>query len=105
MATLPTREVAAESEPGSVVDLDAREELLENARIVKQAMRQVAVSEPLKVAALSKRHSELIAEIRALDGVPASAVPADGGKENPFRAFFGDGNVAGLPTAASRKSS
>jgi hypothetical protein len=79
----------------STGSLDVRGELEENLRLVKAAMRAVAESDASKLAPLSKRHSELVAELAVLDDSTA--------REDPFDAFLSGGNVVGISTAASRK--
>ena len=68
--------------------------------LIETAMAQVAEEEPSKLAPLSKRHSELLAEIDSL---------SEGEKEaDPFDAFFdGDvaSNVVGFPTPKDREAS
>lgn len=69
--------------------------------LVEAAMAHVAGDEPAKLAPLSKRHSELLAEIESLEG-PAVAKEVD-----PFDEFFnGDlSNVARFPTSSDREAS
>ena len=68
--------------------------------LVEAAMAHVAGDEPAKLAPLSKRHSELLAEIEALEGTKPKEV-------DPFDEFFsGDlSNVVGFPTTEDRKTS
>lgn len=76
----------------------SRQQSLEwNLALVEAAMQDVEAS---KLAPLSKRHSELLAEL--------STMSDQGEKEaDPFDAFFnGDlSNVVGFPTAQDRKTS
>lgn len=84
-------------------ELDMRRELLENMDLVKRAMSTIATADPLKIVTLSKRHSELVAELCALGkpGVGAGE-PEEG---DPFAGFFGVGSVDRRPASAPRKSS
>lgn len=68
--------------------------------LVEAAMAHVSGEEPAKLAPLSKRHSELLAEIEALEGATVKEV-------DPFDEFLsGDAsNVIGFPTPADRKTS
>ena len=73
------------------------EELRWNLELVKASMEFVARAEPAKLAPLSKRHSELLDELRRMDG--------DTPVKDPLDAFFdaGASNVIGITTAPSRK--
>lgn len=90
--------------PGAMVDdqfvLDARRELLENMALVKVAMSKVAENDPLKIVTLSKRHSELLGELRVLAAGGASSPTPE--EADPFDQFFGGGAAAGRPAAAPR---
>lgn len=68
--------------------------------LVEAAMAHVSDEEPAKLAPLSKRHSELLAEIDSLEGATVKEV-------DPFDEFLsGDAsNVIGFPTSADRKTS
>lgn len=68
--------------------------------LLEDALAYVSSDDPAKLAPLSKRHSELLAEIESLTG--------GGAKEaDPFDEFFnGDvSNVVGFPTAKDREAS
>lgn len=82
-------------------DVDARAELLANMALVKRAMEAIAEADPLKIVQLSKRHSELVAELVRVSGSPAA--PGEGEAEggDPFRGIFG--GAAGRSAAAPRK--
>lgn len=68
--------------------------------LIEAAMAHVSSEEPAKLAPLSKRHSELLGEIEALEGSGTKEV-------DPFDEFFsGDlSNVVGFPTTEDRKTS
>lgn len=74
----------------------SREEALRwNLALVESAMVEVDAG---RLAALSKRHSELLDELDKLTGADK--------KEDPFDAFFSAGsNVIGFPTAKDREAS
>lgn len=96
-ATAPEVAEVATAEPAAAPD--RRSELEWNLALVKQAMASVAGSDASKLAPLSKRHSELLAEL-------ATITDASAAKEDPFDAFFGsplDPNVVGIGSAPSRK--
>jgi hypothetical protein len=76
-------------------EADYRAALERNLELVTKALESVATSEPVKLAPLSKRHSELLTELRAFDGPKV--------EEDPFDAFFAGSNVIGISTAPSRK--
>jgi len=79
--------------PGT--ETDYRVALERNLKLVSDALEKVALDEPAKLAPLSKRHSELLNELRSFDGPEV--------KEDPFDAFFAGSNVIGISTAPSRK--
>ncbi len=89
---MPVRESPPQSEAKS------RQASLEwNLRLIETAMVEVDAA---KLAPLSKRHSELLAEIESLSGEVKEA--------DPFDAFFGGdvaSNVVGFPTAKAREVS
>lgn len=94
----PSEEALAAA--ASVPPSRSREEALRrNLLLIERAMEIVAEDEPSKLAPLSKRHSDLLAELEGLSKPVAEA--------DPFDAFFsGDtSNVVGFPTAADRKTS
>lgn len=82
--------------------IDMRAELEANLLLIKQSMALVAASEPAKLAPLSKRHSELLAELASLDD--------DGEKEDPLESFLSSdsggasANVTRFPSATDRAS-
>lgn len=82
-------------------DVDARAELLANMALVKKAMEAIAEADPMKIVQLSKRHSELVAELVKVSGSPAApgGDEAEGG--DPFRGIFG--GAVGRSAAAPRK--
>jgi hypothetical protein len=82
-------------EPTSVPSGDRVANLRWSLGLIVSAMDRVVIDDPSKLAPLSKRHSELLAEIAALDG--------SGAVEDPFDAFLSSGNVIGITTASSRK--
>lgn len=83
--------------------LDARKELMENMQLVKAAMQKVSESDPLKIVTLSKRHSELLNELRSLSSTSVSGGEPE--EADPFEQFFGAGGASRRPTAAPRKPS
>lgn len=83
--------------------LDARAELMANMQLVKAAMQRVAETDPLKIVTLSKRHSELLNELRSLSS--AGGAVGDPEEADPFEQFFGAGGASRRPTAAPRKPS
>lgn len=90
--------LAAAEQPGHDDEqVDTRAELLANLALVRAAMAVVALEDPKRLAPLSKRHSELLTEVKAIGA--AGAV-----EEDPFDVFLG-GGPAGLPASAPRKSS
>lgn len=98
VAVLPGGSVEMPAAPKG--DVDARAELLANMALVKKAMEAIAEVDPMKIVQLSKRHSELVAEL-----VKVSDAPPDGpepGEGDPF-AFLG--NAARGPAPAPRISS
>jgi hypothetical protein len=97
LAMLPGAQVADEK-----VDLDARAELLANMKLVRAAMQKVTEADPLKIGPLSKRHSELVAELRALGAAPPAGGPAVSEEANPFVEFFGPGGTHRRSAAAPR---
>lgn len=82
---------------GDVEPKTRAERLRWNLDLIEAAMDIVAGDEPAKLAPLSKRHSELLDELRRIDG--------DQPVKDAFDEFLGDGasNVVGISTAASRK--
>jgi hypothetical protein len=94
----PSEEALAAA--ASVVPGKSREESLRhNLLLIERAMEIVAAMEPSKLAPLSKRHSELLAELEGLNGSAK--------QEDPLDAFLsgGDSNVVGFPTPTDRKVS
>jgi len=81
----------------STPQIDVQAELHANLTLVKAAMAVVGLSDPSKLPALSKRHSELLQELERAGATSES--------EDPFDAFFSGGNVVGFTAAADRKSS
>lgn len=81
--------------------IEYREELLANLKLVKAAMQKVTETDPLKIVPLSKRHSELLAELKAFAGgkPPAAAGSEEG---DPFEQFFGPGGTPRRPATAPR---
>ena len=69
-----------------VVDVDARAELLANMALVKKAMEAIAEADPMKIVTLSKRHSELVAELVKVSGTAPAGDDAGGG--DPFSGIF-----------------
>jgi hypothetical protein len=67
--------------------------------LLEDALAYVSSDDPAKLAPLSKRHSELLAEIESLSSEVKEA--------DPFDEFFnGDvSNVVGFPTAKDREAS
>lgn len=82
-------------------EIDVAAELRANLTLIKQSMAIVAASEPAKLAPLSKRHSELLAELASLDD--------DGEKEDPLESFLSrnpggpSATVTRIADAAARK--
>jgi hypothetical protein len=80
----------------------ARERLVASLERLERAMDAVIESEPMQIVTLSKRHSEVLGELLALDG-PSSGPPDPAGEADPFDGFFGAGGAARRPAAAPRK--
>lgn len=80
----------------------ARERLVASLERLERAMDAVIESEPMQIVTLSKRHSEVLGELLALDG-PGSGPPDPAGEADPFDGFFGAGGAARRPAAAPRK--
>lgn len=80
-------------------DVDARERLLANMQLVERAMEAIVDADPMKIVALSKRHSELVGELVSVAG---GAGEAGQERDDPF-AFLGD--TSRRPAPAARKSS
>jgi hypothetical protein len=98
LAMLPGARVADEK-----VDLDARSELLANMALVRAAMEKVTEADPLKIGPLSKRHSELVAELRALGAAPPAGGPVETPREaDPFEQLFGPGGAPRRSATAPR---
>lgn len=85
--------------PAPQVDVDARAELLANMALVKKAMEAITEADPLKIVQLSKRHSELVAELVKVSGT-APAAGDDAGGGDPFRGIFA--GAAGRSAAPPR---
>lgn len=80
----------------------ARERLLASLERLERAMDAVIQKEPMQIVTLSKRHSEVLGELLALDG-PGLGPPDPAGEADPFDGFFGAGGAARRPAAAPRK--
>lgn len=70
------------------VDVDARAELLANMALVKRAMEAIAEADPMKIVTLSKRHSELVAELVKVSGTAPAGSGDDAGGGDPFSGIF-----------------
>lgn len=82
-------------------DVDARAELLANMALVKKAMEAIAEADPMKIVQLSKRHSELVAELVKVNGSAPAVGDGEAEGGDPFRGIFG--GAAGRSAAAPRK--
>lgn len=89
--------IATSSGNDSPPQIDVQAELHANLALVKAAMAVVGLSDPSKLPALSKRHSELLQELERAGATSES--------EDPFDAFFAGDNVVGFTASTDRKSS
>lgn len=99
LAMLPTA-LAMDAE----LAVEYRTELLANLKLVKAAMAKVTETDPLKIVPLSKRHSELLAELRTFAGAKQPGASAEGetGEVDPFESIFGAGGAPRRPATAPR---
>lgn len=81
-------------------DVDARAELLANMALVKKAMEAIAEADPMKIVQLSKRHSELVAELVKVSGGGAQGSAPEAGSGDPFDGIFA--GAAGRSAAPPR---
>lgn len=79
----------------------ARERLVAQLERLEKAMDKVIESEPMQIVTLSKRHSEVLAELLALDA-PGPSSPEPAGEGDPFEQIFGAGGAPRRATAAPR---
>jgi hypothetical protein len=96
LSLVPPLAHSREPAPAESEQVDVKAELLANLALVRAAMAVVALEDPKRLAPLSKRHSELLTEVKTVGA-------ADSGEADPFDAFLG--GPAGLPTTTPRKSS
>lgn len=79
----------------------ARGRLVAQLERLEKAMDKVIESEPMQIVTLSKRHSEVLAELLALDA-PGPSSPEPAGEGDPFEQLFGAGGSPRQATAAPR---
>lgn len=79
----------------------ARVRLVAQLERLERAMDKVIEAEPMQIVTLSKRHSEVLAELLALDA-PGPSTPSPAGEGDPFEQIFGAGGSPRRPTAAPR---
>lgn len=91
-------DVVQDSAPSASGTPSRMDQLEWNLSKVVLAISNVSESDPSKLAPLSKRHSELLAEIAALDAESQS-----GAEEDPFDAFLEPNAVVRITEAPSRK--
>lgn len=92
------REAPPEAGDG-IAAFDRGRDLRWNLELVKVAMQEVAEKDAAKLAPLSKRHSELLLEIEALEGAVKEVDPFDEFLSGDFS------NVIGFQSAKDRKTS
>lgn len=81
-------------------DVDARAELLANMALVKKAMEAIVDADPMKIVALSKRHSELVEQLVKVGGERPASGERDAGGGDPFDGIFA--GAAGRSAAPPR---
>ncbi|NHN45088.1 hypothetical protein [Microcella frigidaquae] len=79
----------------------ARKRLVAQLERLERAMDKVIESEPMQIVTLSKRHSEVLAELLALDA-PGPSTPGPAGEVDPFEGLFGAGGTARRAAATPR---
>ena len=86
----------------TTVNVDARERLIANMQLVERAMEALVTADPLRIIALSTRHSELVAQLVAVSGGdPGGGGPAP--EVNPIAQLVASRSASGGATAAPRK--